>query len=126
LGALIGKFMSRQDGQYATIGGLTVVAVGAITPLLSSSLPTLPGLSGLRGLNDYTPYRRGAIGAYMQQRRGVGRLGFSSPAAVLQQSGKGMKGLGRMGAYMTRPVPGMMGLGDMSGGSGFNGLNDGM
>lgn len=124
IGFLVSKFMSRSDGQAATVGGLTVVAVGAITPLISSAVPSLPGLSGLRGLNDYVPYRRPGVGAYMRK-PGMGRLGFYSPAAVLQQSGKalGPKGVSGMGAYMTRPVQSMA---DLSGGSGFNGFNDGM
>jgi hypothetical protein len=111
LGMLIGKFMSRQDGQYATIGGLTVVLVGAATPLLTSAVPTLPGLSGLAGYGDYIPHR--PMGAYATSlgrpnTNRLGRLGFISPAA-------------RLGAYMGRGDSGA-GLS----GSGFNGLNDGM
>jgi hypothetical protein len=120
VGLLVGKFMSRQDGQYATMGGLTVVLVGAITPLITQAVPTLPGLSGLRGLGrtgDYVPYARpGGMGAYMR-RPNLGRLGFYSPAAVLQPKRPGM------GAYMARSVPGMA---DLSGGSGYNGLGDNM
>jgi hypothetical protein len=120
VGMLIGKFMSRQDGQYATVGALTVVAATNVIPLLSSALPSLPGLSGLR---DYVPFQRG-MGAYMVNpgmgRPGMGRLGFVSPAPVVQGSGMRM---GRLGAYMRNPVSGMA---DLSGGSGFNGLNDGM
>lgn len=113
LGMLIGKFMSKQDGQYATIGGLTVVLVGAITPLITSAAPTLPGLSGLAGYGDYMPVR--AMGAYAptlgrQRNSRLGRLGFISPAPRVG-----------MGAYMGRGAAG----GDLSG-SGFNGLNDGM
>ncbi len=112
LGMLIGKFMSKQDGQYATVGGLTVVLVGAVTPLLVSSVPSLPGLSGLAGYGDYIPHR--PMGAYSQtlarqKTNRLGRLGFISPAP-------------RLGAYapsLSRaPV-------DLSG-SGFNGLSDGM
>lgn len=111
LGMLIGKFMSRQDGQYATIGGLTVVLVGAITPLITSAAPTIPGLSGLAGYGDYQPVRR--LGAYSptlqrQKTSRLGRLGFISPAP-------------RLGAYMGRGAS----PGDMSG-SGFDGMNDGM
>ncbi len=111
VGMLIGKFMSRQDGQYATIGGLTVVLVGAVTPMLTQAVPTLPGLSGLAGYGDYIPYR--PMGAYSPslQRTRSSRLGFISPAPRVG-----------MGAYMGRGQPGM---GDLSG-SGFNGLNDGM
>lgn len=113
LGMLIGKFMSKQDGQYATIGGLTVVLVGAVTPLITSAAPTLPGLSGLAGYGDYVPYR--PMGAYSPSlaRNGtsrLGRLGFISPAPRVG-----------MGAYMGRgSTPAAMS------GSGFDGLNDGM
>lgn len=112
VGMLIGKVMTRQDGQYATIGGLTVVAVGALTPLLQSAAPTLPGLSGLGGYGDYIPHR--PMGAYSPSlarpaTTRFGRLGFVSPAPRVG-----------MGAYMGRG-----GVGDLSG-SGFNGLNDGM
>jgi hypothetical protein len=118
VGMLVSKFMGRSDGQYATMGGLTVVLVSAITPYITSAAPTLPGLSGLSnlGANDYIPYARPGMGAYMK-RPGMGRLGFYSPAPVIQRGG--------MGAYMPRTVPGMGNL-DLSGGSGFNGLNDGM
>lgn len=128
IGFLAGKFMGRSDGQAVAVGGLTVVAVTALTPVLSSAVPSLPGLSGLRGLADYQPYRRPGVGAYMRQ-KGVGRLGFYSPAAVVQQSGRALgpkPAMRGMGAYMARSVPGMAGFGDLSGGSGFNGLNDGM
>ena len=97
LGMLVGKFMSRQDGQYATIGGLTVVLVGAVTPYITSAAPTLPGLSGLAGYGDYIPHR--PMGAYSPSlnrsttnRLGrLGRLGWISPAAKVG-----------MGAYMGR------------------------
>jgi hypothetical protein len=116
LGMLVGKFMSRQDGQYATIGGLTVVLVGAVTPLITSAAPTLPGLSGLAGYGDYMPYKTG-VGAYSSTlSRGkttrLGRLGFVSPAPRVG-----------MGAYMGR---GGAGQGAGMSGSGFDGLNDGM
>lgn len=108
LGMLIGKFMSRQDGQYATIGGLTVVLVGAVTPLITQAAPTLPGLSGLSGYGDYIPYRpMGAYAPSLANRNRLGRLGFVSPAPRVG-----------MGAYMGRGSAG----GDLSG-SGFNGLS---
>lgn len=114
VGMLVGKVSSRQDGQYATVGGLTVVLVGAITPYITSAAPTLPGLSGLAGYGDYIPHR--PMGAYAPSlgrpsptRFGkLGRLGFISPAP-------------RLGAYMGRGGGNV----DLSG-SGFNGLNDGM
>ena len=107
LGMLIGKFMSRQDGQYATVGALTVVAVSAISPLITSAVPTVPGLSGLGGMGAYQPYRR--MGAYSpglarNKTTRFGRLGFISPAP-------------KLGAYMGRGSTGA----DLSG-SGFNGL----
>lgn len=107
LGMLIGKFMSRQDGQYATVGALTVVAVSAISPLITSAAPTVPGLSGLGGMGAYQPYRR--MGAYSpglarNKTTRFGRLGFISPAP-------------KLGAYMGRGSTGA----DLSG-SGFNGL----
>lgn len=115
LGMLVGKFMSRQDGQYATIGGLTVVLVGAVTPYITSAAPTLPGLSGLAGYGDYIPHRpMGAYSPSLARNSGttrlgrLGRLGWISPAP-------------KLGAYMGRGTTG----GDLSG-SGFNGLNDGM
>jgi hypothetical protein len=116
LGMLIGKFMSRQDGQYATIGGLTVVLVGAITPYITSAAPSLPGLSGLAGYGDYIPHR--PMGAYSPSlnratttRLGrLGKLGWISPAP-------------KLGAYMGR---GGAGSGAGMSGSGFDGLNDGM
>jgi hypothetical protein len=115
LGMLVGKFMSRQDGQYATIGGLTVVLVGAVTPLITSAAPTLPGLSGLAGYGDYIPYHPSRpMGAYSPSLaraatvRGMGRLGFVSPAPRVG-----------MGAYMGR---GMTSPGVSLSGSGFDGL----
>jgi hypothetical protein len=113
LGMLVGKFMSRQDGQYATIGGLTVVLVGAVTPLITSAAPTIPGLSGLAGYGDYVPMRP-KMGAYApgltrSQTTRFGRLGFISPAP-------------KLGAYMRGGAVTPAGLS----GSGFNGLNDGM
>lgn len=114
LGMLIGKFMSKQDGQYATIGGLTVVLVGAVTPLITQAAPSLPGLSGLAGYGDYLPVRMGAYSPTLRNRPGMGRLGrlgFISPAPRVG-----------MGAYMGRGAGGST---DLSG-SGFNGLSDGM
>jgi len=115
LGMLIGKFMSKQDGQYATVGGLTVVLVGAVTPFIAQAAPTIPGLSGLAGYGDYIPHR--PMGAYSQtlgrpKTGRLGRLGFMSPAPRLN-------GLGAYAPTLARaPV-------DLSG-SGFNGLGDGM
>ena len=113
LGMIVGKVMTKQDGQYATIGGLTVVLVGVATPYITSAAPTLPGLSGLAGYGDYIPHR--PMGAYSNSlQRGkttrLGRLGFISPAARVG-----------MGAYMGRGASG----GQLSG-SGFDGMNDGM
>lgn len=105
LGMIAGKVLGSEKGKYVTMGGLTVVLVGALTPLIQSAVPSLP-LSGL--------------GAYMQPgMSGLGRLGYYSPAAVIQPKSSGM---GRLGAYMNKGA----GLSDLSGGSGFNGLSDGM
>jgi len=124
LGMLAGRFLGRQSGTYVTLGGLTVVLVNAITPIVQSSVPGLPALSGLGRVGDYVPYQRG-MGAYMQnpgalRRPGMGRLGFVSPAPTV---GGGIPVRGGMGAYMTSPVAGMA---DYSGGSGYSGLYDGM
>jgi len=115
LGMLIGKFMSRQDGVYATVGGLTVVLLGLVTPLIQSAAPTIPGLSGLAGYGDYIPYHPSRpMGAYSPSLaraatvRGMGRLGFVSPAPRVG-----------MGAYMGR---GMTSPGVSLSGSGFDGL----
>jgi hypothetical protein len=123
LGMVAKKFLGATDAQYVTAGALTVVLVGVITPYISSAVPSLPGLAGLSALGhnssyDYQPFRPG-MGAYMQK-PGLGRLGFYSPAAVIQP-----KGMGRLGAYMPNSAP-RAGMNDLSGGSGFNGLNDGM
>jgi hypothetical protein len=125
LGMVAKKFLGSTDAQYVTAGALTVVLVGAVTPYITSAVPSLPGLSGLAALGhnaayDYQPFRPG-MGAYMQK-PGLGRLGFYSPASVIQAKGVGM---GRLGAYMPNSAP-RAGMNDLSGGSGFNGLNDGM
>ena len=111
LGMLIGKFMSRQDGVYATVGGLTVVLLGLVTPMIQSAAPTLPGLSGLAGYGDYIPQRMGAYSPSLARNATsrFGRLGFISPAPRVG-----------MGAYMGR---GMAGVSADLSGSGFDGLN---
>lgn len=131
LGLLAGKFLGRSQGNYAAMGGLTVVLVNAVTPMISSVAPSVPGMSGLGGvklggIGDYIPYKR-PMGAYMRPSIKGGRLGFVSPAPVL--GGKGIGRVGaymrpKMGAYMRTPVPGMAGV-DVSGGSGYTGLNNG-
>lgn len=133
LGMIAAKFMGKQYGQWVGAGALTVVLVETVVPMLSSAA----GLSGIRGLNglnntsapwqlaDYRPYVRSAgvagMGAYMKNPaaaglRGMGRLGFVSPAAVLQRK--------KLGAYMARPVPGMAGIGGTNEWNGWQ--NDGM
>jgi hypothetical protein len=133
IGFLAGKFLGRSAGNAAAVGALTVIAVNQITPLISSATSgAVPGMSGfgglkLGGVGDYVPYRK-AIGAYMPGkvmptgRRGAG-MGFISPAPKI---GAYMKRRG-VGAYMPKAMP-MRGFGaaDMSGGSGYNGLHDGM
>ena len=134
IGMLIGKFMGRSAGNAAAIGAVTVIAVNAITPYISSatggSVPGMSGFGGLKlgGVGDYVPYRR-AIGAYMPGKAmptGRRGMGFISPAPRIGAYSPSMR-RGRVGAYMPR-VPNMRGLGahDMSGGSGYNGLSDGM
>lgn len=99
VGMLVGKFLGRERGKVAMLGGLTVVLYGALKTLLTSSGVTLPGLSGYQ---DYTPYR---MGAYMPGATGtpgiagLGRLGYVSPAATL---GSQAMLSPRMGAYMPR------------------------
>jgi hypothetical protein len=111
VGMLVGKFMSRQDGMYATVGGLTVVLLGLVTPMLQSAAPTLPGLSGLAGYGDYIPMRMGAYSPSLARNANsrFGRLGFISPAPKVG-----------MGAYMGR---GMAGVSSDLSGSGFDGLS---
>lgn len=117
LGMLASKFLGREDGKYVTMGALTVTLVGVVTPLITQAMPSLPGLSGLRGVGDYIPYSKPGMGAYMRN-PALGRLGFVSPASVIQRGGG-------MGAYMANSVPGMKGLGAMHdlSGSGYDGLN---
>lgn len=116
--------------QFVATGGLTVVAVNAVTPMLSSATGgTLPGLSGFGGLKlggAYTPYRR-SMGAYMPwQRPGAGgRLGFINPAARLgayMRTPARLEGFRGVGAYLPNSVPGMRGFG--RGGGGYTGLQE--
>jgi hypothetical protein len=132
IGMLAGKFLGRSAGNAAAVGALTVIAVNQITPLISSATSgAVPGMSGfgglkLGGVGDYVPYRR-PIGAYMPGkvmptgRRGSG-MGFISPAPKI---GAYMKRRG-VGAYMPKMPTRGFGAADMSGGSGYNGLHDGM
>jgi hypothetical protein len=86
LGMLAGKFLGREQGKYVALGGLTVVLVGVVQPMIAQAIPSL----GLSGMNDYVPYSRPGVGAYM---RNPGKL-----------SGRGV------GAYLAKPMPGMKGL----------------
>jgi hypothetical protein len=146
-GFLAGKAIGRQKGNAVAVGALTVIAVNALTPYISSatggSVPGISGFGGLKlgGVGDYVPYRK-PIGAYM--RPGMGRLGaatFTSPAprvgAYMAKNRAGMRGYvgfqrPGVGAYLNRAVPGMGRMSgavtnpDFSGGSGYTGLNDGM
>ena len=113
--------------QFVATGGLTVVIVNAVTPMLSSasggSLPGMSGFGGLKlgGVGDYVPYRRGMGGR--------GRLGFISPAARLGQYLKTPArlagGRGAFGAYLPTSVPGMRGFAHQSGYTGIQ-ENDNM
>jgi hypothetical protein len=92
LGALAGRFMGREKGQYVMLGGVIVVGYNFLKGMLSSSGITLPGLAGYA---DYTPYK---LGAYMRGATGtpgIQGLGYVSPAAVV-----GPTLSPRMGAYM--------------------------
>lgn len=116
IGLLAEKFAGKSTGAAVAVGGLTVVLYNTIAPMISSGTG-LQGLGNLGRVGDLVPYRRG-VGAYQAtpsgraaQQRGMGRLGFVSPAP-------GLRGIG---AYMRGVGPS-----DQSGGSGFNGLNDGM
>lgn len=113
IGMLAGKMLGREKGRYVTLGGLTVVLVGVISPLVAQAVPTL-GLHGLAG--DYVPFRPG-VGAYMRNPQ----LGFYSPAAVI--GGSGTPALGRFGAYM-RNTPGSP-MADLTG-SNYQWNQDGM
>jgi hypothetical protein len=96
------KIVGRERGNAAMLGALTVVAYGAIKPLIASFAPTIKGLSGYA---DYTSYGVG-VGAYVpNQMQG---LGFYSPASVMQTTPENS-----LGAYIGRP--GMAGFNDWSG-----------
>jgi hypothetical protein len=116
VGFAAGKIAGRRIGQAVTLGGVTVVAYGAIKGTLATALPTVKGLSGFQDFVDYSVTgtgARGGMGAYMQ----APRLGFYSPAPVVGGSG--------MGAYMpaaAAPAPALHGLN----GDGYNWQNDGM
>lgn len=94
------KFLGREKGNAIMLGALTVTGYGVIKPMIAQFAPSIKGLSGYA---DYT-----AMGAYMQQPKlgaymqPSNRLGFYSPAPVVQ--------------------PAMSGLGD----AGYNWQNDGM
>jgi len=92
VGMVVGKVLGADKGRIATIGGMTVVAYGALKSLVKSAVPTLPGLSGY---SDYTAYPV-RMGAYMPGPTGtpgIRGLGYVSPAPTLSP---------RMGAYMPR------------------------
>lgn len=91
VGFAAGKVSGRRIGTAVTLGGVTVVAYGALRGALSSALPTVKGLSG--GLQDYVDYSTsGRTGAYMKPPG----MGFISPAPMLGPA----TGSGRTGAYM--------------------------
>jgi hypothetical protein len=133
LGFLAGKFLGRSQGNAVAVGALTVIAVNAVTPYISSAtggnVPGMNGLGGLKlgGVGDFVPYRR-PIGAYTPNVRnmpgsGMGRLGYVSPASRI-----GAYARVPIGAY-ARGIPTMGAIhqpADYSGGSGYTGMNDGM
>lgn len=123
VGLAAGKIAGRKVGASVTLGGVTVVAYGALKGTLATALPTVPGLSGFQDFVDYSVEgtgARGGMGAYM----GPPRLGFYSPAPVIAPGG-------RMGAYMAPQAaaapPALHGLNDANtGGAGWDWRNDGM
>lgn len=128
LGLLANRFLGRQKGMYVGIGGSVVVLAQAITPMLASAAPTVPGLSGFGRMSggDYAPYPLNGMGAYMKN-PSLGRLGFYSPAAIVQgPAGPQRMGAGLsayqtpMGAYMKNT-----GMSDLTG-SNYTWQNDGM
>jgi hypothetical protein len=114
VGFAAGKVSGRKIGEAVTLGGVTVVAYGAIKGALSTALPTVKGLSGVQDYVDYS-VGRGGVGAYMKP-----GMGFVSPAPMLGRAG----GSG-LSAYMPPGgVHGLNGLGDL--GAGYDWRNDGM
>jgi hypothetical protein len=118
LGFLAARFLGRQRGTYVAMGGLTVVLVNAITPMLSSatggSIPGMSGFGGLKlgGVGDYITYRRpGAMnpgmGAYLRTPARLQGLGFINPASRLGAYARRPK---QIGAYLPNSVPGMRGF----------------
>ena len=91
LGFLARKVVSRDKANAATLGALTVVAYGALKPLIASFAPTIPGLSGYSDFINYGQSMNG-IGAYMPR----AGMGYLNPAPAV---GSGM------GAYMTARMP---------------------
>jgi len=101
LGFLARKVVSREKANAATLGALTVVAYGALKPLIAQFAPTVPGLSGYQDFINYGSSMNG-VGAYLP---GMHGMGFVNPAPVI---GAGASS-GQMGAYL----PGMHGMGDV-------------
>jgi len=108
LGFAASKVAGRKVGEAVTLGGVTVVAYGAIKGALSTALPTVKGLSGFQDFVDYSVQGTGARGG----------MGFYSPAPLVAGSG------GPMGAYMGPPRLGAyMGPPQAAALRGFEGLN---
>lgn len=117
LGMLARKVVSRDKANAATLGALTVVAYGAIKPLIAQFAPTIPGLSGYADFVNYGTSMAG-MGAYFnpggsQIPQNLRGLGFYNPAATL-------------GSYMSQGssmVPAnLRGLGIRAGESAYSGV----
>jgi hypothetical protein len=125
IGYVAGKVLGRERGRVATLGAVTVVAYGALKSQLAQMLPSVKGLSGYADFVDYsTGARPAGVGAYLPQ-AGMHGLGFTSPAAVMQQPGLYAGDTG-MGAYQPRslaPAGGMAGFADPTG---YDWRSDGM
>ncbi len=104
LGFLARKVVSREKANAATLGALTVVAYGALKPLLASFAPTVPGLSGYQDFIDYGSSMNG-LGAYLPKPAG---MGFYSPAPTIG-SVPGTQGTvpSQFGAYLPNQMHGM-------------------
>ncbi len=108
LGMLARRVVSREKANAATLGALTVVAYGAIKPLIAQFAPTIPGLSGYADFVNYGTSMSG-MGSYMQNFRSsqtpdtLRGLGFYSPAPTIG-SRAGESAYTGIGAYL----PGQM------------------
>lgn len=108
VGMVAGKFLGRERGRVAMLGGLTVVLYGALRAMLATS--GIKGLSGL-GMHDYTPYRMGAYMPGPTGTPGIRGLGYVSPAATIGSAVALSPQMSGLGAYM-RPMNVASAMGD--------------